>query len=203
MKNQTKNYRNFRTFMDSKIRHFARFPTTNYSGQELHNLLNEILKVHNSFYPTLKAEVHIAGWRGKTNLEIVPKIDSIDVIRYRKKHKFATPQPFVLNIPHKSFDNMLIALRNISHYKTKLIKTEEIAAEYCRISGITENKKGEPLFNESGFIWSNFFGFRILHVTTTEQLNILDKYGLIEYLKGYTNIIDLNKKLDFQTKFVT
>lgn len=196
------NFKSFRTFIDSKIRHFARFPTTNYSGQELHNLLNEILKVHNSFYPTLKAEVIVEPWKGKAPAKYIAHPDYVEVIRYRKSDKHSTPQPFKLRIDYSDFENMVKAIKNLETLN-KRVDIHEVAAEYCRVSNIKINKKGENLFNESGFIWGRFFSWRINHVRFTEILNVLELFGLIAYFKGYIVIVDLNKKLDFQTKFTT
>ena len=200
-----KKYLSFRTLLESKIRFFALENNKNltYSSKELHNLLNEILKVYLEFHPVLKISVNIKGWKGKTTPNYKNKFDYIEVIRYRKKDKFATPQPFKLKIYYKDFENMVTALKNLSNYQIKKIPSEVVAAEYFRVSDISENKYGEPLFNKHGFIPSHYYKWRITHVSLTEIWNVLDKFGVIEYLKGYINIIDLNKKLDFQTKFTT
>ena len=198
-----KKYLSYRTLLESKIRFFAKNKDLKYSSEELYNLLRGLLIHYNQFHPILKVSVNIKGWKGKTTPNYKNKFDYIEVIGYRKKDKFATPQPFKLKIYYKDFENMLKALKNLSNYQIKKIPSEVVAAEYFRVSNISENKYGEPLFNKKGFIPSHYYHHRIVHVTLTEIWNVLDKFGVIEYLKGYINILDLNKRLDFQTKFTT
>lgn len=194
-------FKSYRTFLKTKINEFARGKSPEAKLAE--QIFKACLEKYNFFHPSRTAVVPIETWKGKTNLQIVPHIDSIDVVRFRKKDKYSKPQPFIINIPHKDLQTMIKALKNISLNLTKKIKSERIAAEYYRLKGITENKYGQPLFDENGFIWSNFFRHRIAHVTFTEIMNILDYYGLIEYLRGYTNIINLDKKINFQTEIAT
>ncbi len=200
MKNQTKNYRNFRTFMDSKIRHFARFPTTNYSGQELHNLLNEILKVHNSFYPTLKAEVHIAGWRGKSGVEVINYPDYFEVIEYRKSAPGEIAKKVTNKITKEDFNNFLIVLNKLIINKRYL--TKEVAKMWAIENKIYTNYHGRRIFDAEGFDYSRISGCRSTFMMLYYPLKICEHYGLIEYGKrGW--ITRLNKSLEIPTQFVT
>lgn len=185
-----------------KINHFMKFPDVKYSGKEIEMVIRGLLELYRKFHPPLKTSVEIPTWKGKAGIaEVIEKLYHFDVIRFRKKHRDAEPEPFVNSIPKKDVELVVQALKNISQYQKENIKTEAIAAEWCRLAKITENRKGQPLFGEKGFIWSHFFGWRIKHVTLTDILGIMDIKELIDYRVGKTTILDLDQKIHFQAEF--
>ncbi len=191
--------KSFKGAMQGKISHFMKHPKATYSGRDVEVLLRGLSGLYDNYHPT-KTVVEVKGWKGKAGIaRIRNMIDSYEVTRFRKKHKDSEPEPFINRIPKKDVDAVIRALRGF--VGSKKIKSEVIAGQYCRLKGLRENKHGQPLFDEQGFIWSHFFGHRILHVTFVDILGILNEAELISYKAGFVEILDLDKELEFQSNF--
>lgn len=184
-----KSSKSFREYMRKRIAHFMKT-----GDKQLEMSLRTVLGVYDRFHPELKTSIDVESKFGVSGIQsIIEKIDFIEVTTWRKSG------PFVINIPKEDIQLVIQSLRNLKMEQN--IRTEYIAGAYCRLARIDENNKGKPLFDESGFIWNNFFGWRIKHLTFTIILNVLSIKGLIHYEKGLTQILDLDLPVGFQTQF--
>lgn len=181
--------KSFRTWLQSRINLYRR-----RNNLEVVFMLEGIKQAYDKFHPSLSTSINIDAKYGVSGIQkVIEKIDFFEVTTWRKSG------PFIINIPKHDVECVIKALASLNMKEN--IKTEHIAAAYCRIAGINDNNKGKPLFDEHGFIWNNFFGWRIAHLRFTILLGLLSIKGLIHYEKGLTKILDLNLPVSFQTHF--
>jgi hypothetical protein len=184
-----KTAKSFRGFLQGKINYFCK------KGDK-HNemILRSILDVYNKFHPETKATVEIEGWKGKSGIvEIMEKPDSVDIVRFRKLDQDSEPKRVVHNIPKRDINIVLNALQRLK--VKEIIKSKDIALEYCKMLNLGFNSHGRELFDNNGFIWDNFFSDRRLHNLLVDILDMLDKRGFIQYRHGEVKVLD--KRLEF------
>lgn len=194
------NYKNFKSFIQAKANYFAKYPNTNYSGQELNNLLTEIKKVYLEFHPSLKATVNINGWRGKSGVEVINYPDYFEVIEYRKSAPGEIAKKVTNKITKQDFNNFLMVLNKLVINKRYL--TKEVAKMWAIENKIYTNYHGRRIFDSEGFDYSRISGCRSTFMMFYFPIKIAEHYGLIKYGKrGW--ITRLDKTLEIPTEFAT
>lgn len=115
-------YKNYKTYLQSKINHFLRFPDVKYRGKEIEFYLRGLLEAYDYFhkeeiekFENLKLEVEIVnGWKGEGTIEIWKGFDNDFTIRTPIKDKLTGNVKWtVKEVKKEDLNRMIHIIKNL------------------------------------------------------------------------------------------
>lgn len=190
--------KSFSSWIQSEI-NLARRNKSRITKLELPFILQGILDKYKEFEKQGVGYVKIDSWKGKSGIvKLIKKPNIIIAHKYQKPAKGDEPQLVKYKITKGELNAVITSLNYLQKSeKADEYETSDIAKYYCKILGLTNNKKGFPLFLKGEFLWDNFFSWRSQHNRFTIILNILDSEKMIVYKGGKSKII--NNSISIQT----
>jgi len=114
-------------------------------------------------------EVRLESWKGKSSFEIIAKPDKFIVITFQKPTQDEEPKKIKREILKEEVNKVLWAISELN--KNKKIPTRDI---------------GELVYKKE---WDRIFSNRQLHTELNLILRLLDKYGVIHYRGGFSQVL--------------
>lgn len=159
---------------------------------EIERILDAAIEKDTEIKNNTKATVKLAGWKGKSSLEIMEQPNSFKVITFQRKDQDSEPESQE-HIITKEEVNFVIGAINLVN--KEIIDTKDIAEKYCILKQLKFTREDKPLFNPD-FDFKVFFSDRSYHLNLNLILRLLDHYGFINYRAGKIKI--LRKVVDIQ-----
>ena len=166
------------------------------NNQEMLKIMENFLRVHNYYYPEMKATVPLKQFKGYSGIKIERFPNYYKTIRYQKKDEGIKE---IVTIIENDLLNSIICSINKFDIEKK-VPTWQIAQEYCKKVNLYKDEN-RYFFDESGFNWKYFSGNRKVYLPFWMSIRILQHYGMINYLKD-GHIIRLKNSIEVPCEFV-
>lgn len=162
----------------------ARF--TRVGNEEARQLTLMFQAQYKRFNPDHLLEVDVEGWKGKSSINILKKIDGLTIITFEKPSKDEEPKEKRTEVSKIELEAMVKAILRLQDNQP--IKTESLSMVFSEILNL-----GHDGWNTGN---KQFFSDRHWHNKYTTILRAFQELGLIEYKSGKTRLI--NKDISLQ-----
>jgi len=185
--------KSFKTWLESRINIFRK-----RNNLEVVNMLEQVKSAYLKFHPELMSRANLESWKSKSTFDFIKTPEYYKVTTWEKPDQDHEAKPINHIIYKSDLNNLIQAFNKLN--VGKLIKTKELAREYCIFAGITHNCDNDNLFEGQNKIFSfkKFFLDRSKHLQLNIMLRLFNELNYIKYRGGFSQVIN---NFDIQTLF--